>query len=99
MQVVSEISVKDAKAKMASQHVRVIDIRDNASFLGGHIPGSESVTENFLAFANSADKTVPVVVCCYHGNSSQLAAKYLQESGFAEAYSLIGGYAAWAAMA
>jgi thiosulfate sulfurtransferase len=37
----------------------------------------------------------PVVVCCYHGNSSQSAAQFLVEQGFTEVYSLNGGFEQW----
>ncbi|MDA9050683.1 rhodanese-like domain-containing protein, partial [Pseudomonadales bacterium] len=38
-----------------------------------------------------------IVVCCYHGISSQSVANWLAEQGFDNVYSLIGGYAAWSA--
>ncbi len=37
----------------------------------------------------------PVIVCCYHGISSQQAAQFLIHQGFEEVYSLDGGFEAW----
>jgi thiosulfate sulfurtransferase len=44
------------------------------------------------------DKTAkesPILVCCYHGNSSQNAAHYLSEQGYTNVHSLNGGYEQW----
>ena len=40
-------------------------------------------------------KDKSIIVCCYHGNSSQSAAEFLVKSGFNDVYSLDGGYEAW----
>ena len=39
----------------------------------------------------------PLIVACYHGNSSQSAAAYLAHQGFSEVYSLDGGFELWRA--
>ena len=78
--------------------VQVVDIRDRESFAAGHIPGAQLLNnETIEGFISSADKTRPLVVCCYHGHSSQNAAEFLAQQEFAEVYSLDGGYTAWAA--
>jgi thiosulfate sulfurtransferase len=38
---------------------------------------------------------VPVIVCCYHGVSSQQAAQFLIHQGFENVYSMDGGFEAW----
>jgi thiosulfate sulfurtransferase len=48
--------------------------------------------DEFLAVA---DKAKPLIVYCYHGNSSQGAANYFDGLGFKEVYSVDGGYEAW----
>jgi len=35
---------------------------------------------------------LPMVVCCYHGISSQGVAQFLVERGFDQVYSLEGGF-------
>ncbi len=76
----------------------VVDIRDPASFQSGHIPGSIHLTnENLGDFIRSADLDAPLVVCCYHGNSSQQAAQFLASQDFTEVYSLDGGFVDWQA--
>ncbi|HSX70328.1 MAG TPA: thiosulfate sulfurtransferase GlpE, partial [Pseudomonas sp.] len=46
-------------------------------------------------FIAQADFDQPLIVACYHGNSSQSAAAYLAHQGFSEVYSLNGGFELW----
>jgi len=74
----------------------VVDIRDPASFRDGHIPGAIHLTNESLAdFMREADFDAPVVVCCYHGHSSQQAAQFLISQDFTDVYSLDGGFTQW----
>lgn len=75
---------------------QVIDIRDQDSFDAGHIQGAQRVdNHNADEFAANADKDIPLIICCYHGNSSQDAARYFAAQGFTQALSLDGGYEEW----
>lgn len=90
------ISVAEAKILMQSKDVEIVDIRDDVSYEAGHVPNAKHVTIQHAAeFCETADKNKPILVYCYHGNSSQLAAEYLDAEGFTEVYSLDGGFAAW----
>jgi thiosulfate sulfurtransferase len=74
----------------------VVDIRDPQSFAAGSITNSKPLDNNSVqSFVAETDKNTPVVVCCYHGNSSQSAAQFLVEQGFTEVYSLNGGFEQW----
>lgn len=74
----------------------VVDIRDEASFGKSHINGSIHLTnENIADFLRDADLDAPVVVCCYHGHSSQQAAQFLVSQDFTQVYSLDGGFTQW----
>ena len=80
--------------------LRIFDTRDPASYAAGHIDDAiafNNQTMQQLLDATPTDSSI--VVCCYHGVSSQAIANYLGEQGFDNVYSLIGGYAAWAAQA
>jgi len=91
------ISCTDAKALIDSKDVNIIDIRDEKTFNGGHITDAEHIDNTSIAeFINDTDHATAVIVCCYHGNSSQSAGAYLAEQGFEEVYSLDGGYEQWA---
>lgn len=92
------LSCEQLKTMLAQQSEApaVIDIRDRTSFLTGHIDNAKHVDNSSIAaFLQQADKLKPLVVCCYHGNSSQGAADYFNEQGFQHTYSLDGGYERW----
>ncbi|MBY5923362.1 thiosulfate sulfurtransferase GlpE [Ferrimonas balearica] len=81
----------------AEQPVQIVDIRDPNAFAAGHIPGAIRLHNGNLAeYILNAEFDQPLVVCCYHGISSQSAAAYLAEQGFEEVYSLDGGYEGYA---
>lgn len=76
----------------------VVDIRDSNSFQASHIPHAIHLTNDSLTdFLHQADLDKPVVVCCYHGISSQQAAQFLVSQDFTEVYSLDAGFTGWEA--
>lgn len=77
---------------------RLVDIRDPQSFDSAHINQSFHLTNGSLnQFISESDLDNPVLVLCYHGNSSKGAAQYLINQGFDEVYSVDGGFDAWKA--
>ena len=91
-----EIDIHRVKEMVDQQSANIIDIRDPASFSSSHIPTAVPVSDdNVKEFTTDADKEKPLVVCCYHGISSQGAAAYFVHQGFKEVYSMTGGFEAW----
>lgn len=94
----ARISSDDAYQMMLDNPVSIVDTRDEDSFKAGHITDATHLDNSGIqAFIDNADTSVPLIVCCYHGHSSQSAGAYLAEKGFEEVYSLDGGYAEWSA--
>ena len=90
------IDVQQAKILLEQKQAQCIDIRDAMSYQQGHIPQAALIDSNNInQWLAHADKQKPVLVYCYHGNSSQSAAQYIYEQGFSEAYSMDGGFEAW----
>ena len=90
------ISISQALEKINQGQAVVADIRDEQSFQGGHIAGAYHLTNGTLnGFMQQTDFATPVIVVCYHGNSSQGAAQYLTQQGFDEVYSMDGGFEGW----
>lgn len=90
------ISAQQAKDMIDAGQVTLIDIRDEASFHAGHISNSIHVDhQSVQGFIQEADLDIPLIVCCYHGNSSQSAAQFFVEKDFSDVYSLDGGYSVW----
>lgn len=95
MDEISQIDVGQAKELLASG-ATFVDVRDPASYEAAHVPGALPLTDaNVEQFVANTDKTKPVVVYCYHGNSSQGGAAYLMDQGFQKVYSLAGGFELW----
>lgn len=90
------ISIQQAQELQQQASAIVVDIRDPQSYANGHIPDSIHLTnDNVAEFIEQTDKSQPVVVVCYHGNSSQPAAQFLAEQGFEQVFSMDGGFEAW----
>ncbi|ASJ74516.1 Thiosulfate sulfurtransferase GlpE [Granulosicoccus antarcticus IMCC3135] len=82
---------------LLDQPVNIVDIRDADSFQLAHITEAVHLDNTGMqSFINDTNQDIPLIVCCYHGNMSQSAGAYLAEKGFAEVYSLDGGFAEWA---
>ena len=90
------ISTLEAKALIDKGDVSIADVRDALSFNNGHISGASLLDNNNIgAFMTTNTKDLPLIIYCYHGNSSQSAAQYLAEQGFSEVYSMDGGFEQW----
>ena len=90
------ISIDAAKSLIDQGAVTLADVRDAGAFRAGNIQNAiniqQEIVEEFLA---TADKDLPLIVYCYHGNSSKGAADYFSSQGYKEVYSMDGGYEAW----
>lgn len=90
------ISIEDAKSIIDQGEFSLVDIRDPASYSAGNIKGSLHITDsNVEAFLSNVDKTLPLIVVCYHGNSSQGAAAFFASHGCIDVYSMNGGFEEW----
>jgi thiosulfate sulfurtransferase len=92
----THLSVSELQSLMIEKQQVIVDIRDQASYLQGHIKGAILLSNDNLAdFIREADIDEKVIVCCYHGNSSQQAAQFLVTQDFTQVYSLDGGFSQW----
>lgn len=92
------ISVQQAQQRLEQGAALLIDIRDPQSYAAAHASGAFHLTNDSLnTFMQQTDFSTPVLVMCYHGNSSKGAAQYLLTQGFDQAYSIDGGFDAWRA--
>jgi len=93
------MSVNDLQEIIEKKSHVIVDIRDANSFANGRIAESIHLTNESLPdFLRDADLDAPVVVCCFHGHSSQQAAEFLISQDFTEVYSLDGGFTQWEAL-
>ena len=93
MQSYKCIDVSEAKELIKNNKVTIADIRDTGSYQEGNIPDSINLTDqNIKEFIETADRSAPLLVYCYHGNSSLGAAQHFANNGFTSVFSLDGGY-------
>ena len=94
MQSYKCIDVNEAKELIINNKVTIADIRDTGSYQEGNIPDSINLTDhNIEEILDTADRSAPLLVYCYHGNNSVGAAEYFANNGFTSVFSLDGGYA------
>ena len=92
----TRISIQQAAALLQLPSVCLADIRDPSSFNAAHGTGAFHLTnESLPQFTQQITKETPVLVMCYHGNSSQGVANYLTSIGYEKVYSIDGGFEGW----
>jgi len=90
------IDAESASQLLAREKILVLDSRDQASFDLAHIANARRLSSaNLDATLLGTPKAMPVLLYCYHGNASQIYGQMFADFGFAEVYSLDGGFAAW----
>lgn len=91
-----QISTEETNDLMAKKDCIILDVRDVMSYEAAHISNAIQVKEEDVEqFIGSADKTKPLICYCFHGHSSQMAAQFFVDQGFADVYSMDGGFEAW----
>ena len=101
---VASVSVDDALALAGGADALFVDVRERAEQSAGAITGAVAAPRGFLEFI--ADPASPMhnpalssgkrlIVYCASGGRSALAAKTLQDMGYADVANLTGGFQAW----
>lgn len=81
---------------LGSNELIIFDTRDANSFAQGHLQGAMPISDaEIKRLIVTKQRTKPVLVYCYHGNSSRDICSLLGNFGFSEVYNLEGGWQAW----
>lgn len=77
--------------------VVIIDVREQNEWNLGHVPGALYIGRGVLesAIEERVPREASIVLYCASGNRSILAAVVLQEMGYTEVASMIGGMRGW----
>ncbi len=87
-----------AVAKMNSDSVVIVDVRDVDEFIGGHIESAINISLGKLSEQLASlekYKQQDVIVVCKTGTRSTPACKTLTKAGFEQVFSIIGGMQSW----
>ena len=93
---VSEISVAEARARLASRsQVVLLDVREDHEWLAGHAAEAVHLGKGILE--RDLEKLYPdpvteIIMYCGGGFRSALTCDAAQRMGYAKVHSLIGGY-------
>ncbi len=98
-QVREEIrEVEPVEAERQRADAVMLDVREADEYAQGAIPGALHLPRGFLEVqveGRLPDKSQPIVVYCAGGTRSALAAKALQDLGYRDVVSMIGGFNRW----
>jgi len=94
---ITEVTTAEAEELLASG-ATLLDVREADEFEQGAVPGSVFLPRGHLEAqveGRISDKAKPVVVMCAGGVRSAFAARTLQELGYENPVSMIGGFNRW----
>lgn len=97
-QAYSDLSVNDYKAGYFDPQLPhlLVDVRTEAEFASGRVPGATNVPLNDLPTRlDELPTDRPLMIVCGHGMRSIMAAEFLAGQGFSQLYNLVEGTAYW----
>ena len=96
MEEVPQIDPEAAKTRLEAGDAVFVDIRDPGHYAQARIRGALHLSDaNVEEFVARADKGCTHIVYCYHGQTSLGGVAWLQEQGFQDVRSLVGGFEGW----
>ncbi len=98
---VREVPLADAEQAISEADV-LVDVREADEFAAGHLAGAIHVSRGMLEFKFSANpalqsRDLKIVLYCKTSGRAALAASALQEMGYLDVQSIVGGFDGWVA--
>lgn len=93
-----EIGAFEAVQLINRRDALVLDVRDAGDFAAGHIANAKHISESQLSERVKEiekHRARPILVYCKIGTRAPAVSATLRKQGFAEAFALRGGVAAW----
>ncbi len=95
---IAEIDAGGARGLLEFDSPAVVDVREQNEWDEGHLPGAVHVPRGSLESRIETavpDRSRPVLIYCAAGNRSAFAARALEELGYENVLSLVGGFTDW----
>ena len=95
---VREVSVDEARRKLASGQAKLIDVREDSEWEAGHARGAQHLGKGVIERdieQRVPDKGSELILYCGGGFRSALASDNLQKMGYTNVLSMAGGWRAW----
>lgn len=95
---ITEVDTATAESRIAEGGVTVLDVREPDEFDQGALRGVIHIPRGHLEAqieGRITDKSAPVIAYCAGGVRSAFAAKTLQDLGYTDVVSMIGGFGKW----
>ena len=93
---IREVEAADVASRLA--HFTLLDVREPDEYEQGAVPNAVHVPRGQLEFSIEGrlpDKSKPIAIYCAGGVRSAFAAKTLQDLGYTDVVSVIGGFNKW----
>lgn len=95
LETLEEVDVDEAIGLVESQQVKVLDVRRQTEFAGGHLPGAVNIAHTRLAGRmDEVPQGGRLLVNCLGGGRSARASAFLKRAGY-DVVNLKGGMNAW----
>ncbi|GDX86565.1 MAG: sulfurtransferase [Gemmatimonadetes bacterium] len=98
--LIKELTIAQTRARIANDAtIKLIDVREDREWTLGHISGAEHIGKGVIERdieTKIPDKSAEIILYCGGGFRSALAAETLQKMGYANVYSMDGGWREWA---
>ena len=96
---VREVTVEETRAKLrAGAPVVLVDVREDREWAAGHAAGARHLGKGIIERDIEAavpEKDAEVILYCGGGFRSVLAADALQQMGYTNVVSMLGGWRGW----
>jgi len=93
---IGQIQASDLARQLPGGELRVLDVRWEAEWRAGHLPGVPNVPlGQLLERLSEVPSDRPLVLQCQGGGRSSIAASLLHARGFRNVLNLVGGFAQW----
>lgn len=95
---ITEIDTASAAARIEAADMIVLDVREPDEYEQGALPNALHIPRGHLEAqieGHVVEKSTPIVVYCAGGTRSAFAAKTLNDLGYSDVSSVIGGFGKW----